>query len=145
MKRFIASLLCLMLVLSVVGCGHKMKFDSSDVTMEAIVESITPSGLKVRISNNSNVDIYGGIADDFIIEKLEIDRWFPIEEITERSNNTEVFIFSGERDLTINWSELYGSLSEGEYRVVKSFFPCTEDGTYTSEDTFYLTAEFCIK
>lgn len=38
--------------------------------------------------------------------------------------------------MNINWSEIYGSLSAGEYRVVKFFYPSTEDGSYGTDDGF---------
>lgn len=145
MKRLIPILVCLVLALSVAGCGHNIYFDSSDVTMRVVEGSVTPSGLIVCITNNTKTDICGGIEDDYSIETKENEEWSPLEEISERTTDTEKYIFQGERNLTIHWTEIYGTLPTGEYRIVKYFVPCSEDGQYHSDDGFFLTADFSIE
>lgn len=127
------------------GCVQNKNINFGDVTMKVVEGSVTPSGLTVCISNNTGIDINGGINYDFSIEKKEDDKWSPVKEIGDRTTDTETYIFQGERDLNINWSEIYGSLSAGEYRVVKFFYPSTEDGSYGTDDGFYLFAEFSIE
>ena len=133
------------LALWMAGCVQNKNINFGDVTMKVVEGSVTPSGLTVRISNNTGIDINGGINYDFSIEKKEDDKWSPVKEIGDRTTDTETYIFQGERDLNINWSEIYGSLSAGEYRVVKFFYPSTEDGSYGTDDGFYLFAEFSIE
>lgn len=145
LKKFFVSLLCFALALSAAGCGRDKSFDLSDVTMKIVEGSVTPSGLTVRVSNHTGIDINGGIDDDFSIEKKENDKWVPAEEIGDRTDHAETYIFQGERDLNIHWSEIYGPLSAGEYRVVKFFYPSAEDGFYGEDDGFYLFAEFSIE
>ena len=145
MRRIVSLFFIFVLVLSIAGCGINKKFNPADVTMDIVEESITPSGLTVIISNNAKIDIYGGIADDFLIEKLENDEWSPLVEIGDRSNNTETYIFQGNRELNIYWSDLYGSLTPGTYRISKGFYLDTVDDASSSNDGFYLIAEFIIQ
>lgn len=145
MKKILVLSLCFVLALWMAGCVQNKNINFGDVTMKVVGGSVTPSGLTVRISNNTGIDINGGINYDFSIEKKEDDKWSPVKEIGDRTTDTETYIFQGERDLNINWSEIYGSLSAGEYRVVKFFYPSTEDGSYGTDDGFYLFAEFSIE
>lgn len=145
MRRFVSLFFIFVLVLSIAGCDVNKKFNPADVTMDIVEENVTPLGLTVIISNNAKIDIYGGIADDFLIEKLENDEWSPLVEIGNRSNNTETYIFQGNRELNIYWTEIYGSLTSGTYRISKCFYLNTVDDTSSSNDGFYLTAEFTIK
>lgn len=145
MKKILVLSLCFVLALWMAGCVQNKNISFGDVTMKVVEGSVTPSGLTVRISNNTGIDINGGINYDFSIEKKEADKWSPVKEIGDRTTDTETYIFQGERDLNINWSEIYGSLSAGEYRVVKFFYPSTEDGSYGTDDGFYLFAEFSIE
>ena len=145
MKKLIAFVLALVCVLGLIGCGVSQKFDVTDVAMEVIEESVTPLGLTVCVSNNTKIDIYGGIADDFLIEKLENDKWSPLEETRDRTNNTETYIFQGNRELNIYWSEIYGSLAPGTYRISKCFYTYPVDTTRSSNEGFVLTAEFIIE
>ena len=145
MRRIVSLFFIFVLVFSIAGCGMNKKFNSADVTMDIIEESITPLGLTVIISNNTKIDIYGGIADDFLVEKLEKNEWSPLVEIGYRSNNTETYIFQGNRELNVYWSEIYGSLTPGTYRISKCFYLDTVDNTGSSNDGFYLTSEFTIK
>ena len=145
MRKIALLLLLILLVFSIASCGVSQKFDVTDVAMEVIEESVTPLGLTVCVSNNTKIDIYGGIADDFLIEKLENDKWSPLVEIGDRSNNTETYIFQGNRELNIYWSDIYGSLTPGTYRISKCFYLDTVDDASSSNDGFYLIAEFIIQ
>lgn len=145
MKKIIAIVLCIILSLSMIGCNRNKKFDEGDVTMVVVQESVTPLGLTVHINIKSKIDVNGGIDYDFTIEKKENGEWVPVQEIGERSTSTETYIFQGERDLKIYWSEIYGELIPGEYRVVKFFYPGAVETANISENGFYLTAEFIIE
>ena len=81
----------------------------------------------------------------FSIEKKEDDKWSPVKEIGDRTTDTETYIFQGERDLNINWSEIYGSLFGGEYRVVKFFLSIDRRWLLWYRRWFYLFAEFSIE
>lgn len=145
MKRIVLLFFIFVLVLSITGCAITTRFNPADVAMEVIEESVTPLGLTVCVSNNTKIDIYGGIADDFLVEKLENDKWSPLVETRDRTNNTETYIFQGNRELNIYWSEIYGSLAPGTYRISKCFYTYPVDTTRSSNEGFILTAEFIIE
>ena len=121
MKKILVLSLCFVLALWMAGCVQNKNINFGDVTMKVVEGSVTPSGLTVRISNNTGIDINGGINYDFSIEKKEDDKWSPVKEIGDRTTDTETYIFQGERDLNINWSEIYGSLSAGDTESLSSF------------------------
>lgn len=103
MKKILVLSLCFVLALWMAGCVQNKNINFGDVTMKVVEGSVTPSGLTVRISNNTGIDINGGINYDFSIEKKEDDKWSPVKEIGDRTTDTETYIFQGERDLNINY------------------------------------------
>ena len=128
MKKILVLSLCFVLALWMAGCVQNINMNFGDVTMKVVEGSVTPSGLTVRISNNTGIDINGVINYDFSIEKKEDDKWSPVKEIGDRTTDTETYIFQGARDLNIKWSEIYGSLSAGEDSVVMFVLPAAEYG-----------------
>ncbi len=146
--------ICITLALSVSGCGKtglKIGEASSvvegtefDVSMEIVDGAVTPIKATLRVTNNTDLEIESGNAADFTIEVLQDDEWKTIE-IGERNNTAEAIGFVGESELEISWINTYGKLPGGKYRIVKCFFPLTEDGSYGVDDRFFLTAEFNIE
>jgi len=45
------------------------------------------------------------------------------------------------QEKNVDWDWLYGSLDEGEYRIIKQFYDFRATGDY---DIYYLAAEFLI-
>lgn len=154
MKKMTAAVLCLILALSLFGCGKNvLKPDKEstvaegtdfDVSMEIVEGTVTPLKATVLVTNNTDIEIDSGNEYDFSIEVLDDGKWKTIET-GERDNTAEAYIFTGERELVLDWKNIYGALPEGHYRIVKYFFPWTEDGTYGIDDQFCLTAEFSIE
>ena len=93
MKKILVLSLCFVLALWMAGCVQNKNINFGDVTMKVVEGSVTPSGLTVRISNNTGIDINGGINYDFSIEKKEDDKWSPVKEIGDRTTDTETYIF----------------------------------------------------
>lgn len=154
MKKLICLIVCTAVLLSATGCGQgaiKKGEKSSvvegeifDVTMEVVPESVRPGSITICVKNNTDIEIHSGNENDFAIEVLDNGKWYTID-VGSRENTAEAYIFEDERDLDISWSNTYGALPNGHYRIVKYFFPWTEDGTYGIKDGFYLTAEFDIE
>lgn len=154
MKRWICLMIYTAILVSVIGCGQGeikkgkassvVEGETFDVTMEVVPGSVTPSSLTIRVKNNTDIEINSGNESDFAIEVLDNGDWYTIE-VGAWSNTAEAYIFEGERDLDINWSNIYGSLPEGHYRIVKHFYPWAADGTYGIKDGFHLTAEFDVE
>lgn len=72
MKKILVLSLCFVLALWMAGCVQNKNTNFGDVTMKVVGGSVTPSGLTVRISNNTGIDINGGINYDFSIEKKKM-------------------------------------------------------------------------
>ena len=90
--------------------------------------------------------ILSGNKYDFSIEILQDDKWKTIDS-GERSITAEAIVFMGESELEIDWTNIYGELPRGKYRIVKNFISQTqtENGTSYVSDRFYLAAEFILK
>lgn len=146
MKKLLLILLCLILVSLATGCGQHRKFTPSAVKMEVVESSVSPSGVTVRIDNQSKTDIAGGIEWDFALETKANEEWTPVKAIREVPTSSETYIFSqGARELEIHWTKCYGTLAPGEYRIIKHFTPCSVDRTDEYIEGFDLTAAFVIE
>ena len=150
MKKIMVLMLCLVLALSMVGCGNKMKYSDSNVTeantypnvsMELYDDTITNGLLTLTLTNNNDFDIESGNQYDFAIEAFRNDKWQSIE-IGERVNTTEACAYyKGEHLIQFGISEIYGELPNGHYRLVKCFWPENEG----LDTKFYLSVEFDIE
>lgn len=126
------------------GYGGAVKGNAGfDVEMTAVADSVTPESVTVRVVNRSGCEILSGNEYDFSLEVLKEGVWKPLET-GDRVNTGEALVFEGERDVTLNWTFIYGALPAGHYRAVKYFFPGTADGSSGYYDGFNLTAEFDI-
>lgn len=150
MKKLIAIVLCLVITLSLVGCGNKMKYSDSNVTevntypnvsLELHEDTITNGLLTLTLTNNNDFDIESGNLYDFGIEVLNKDKWQSIE-IGERDNTADACSFyTGQHLIQFNISEIYDELPSGHYRLVKCFWSEKEG----LENKFYLSAEFDVE
>lgn len=125
------------------ACGAELKIGEAstaeprsdpDVFLEIEEDSVNTHSLTLRVTNNSGEEIYSGNEADFAIETLQDDGWHSIETKV-RDNTSEALIFDGERELAIDWSDIYGALPKGQYRFLKYFFPDDGDGFFLA-DTF---------
>lgn len=156
MKRLVCLFICIVTLLSFAGCkkADEITIDKGeesaivvgsdfDVTMEIVEGSVTSESARICVKNNTGIQINSGNERDFSLEVFENGKWYTIKTGI-RSNTQEAYIFDSLRYLDIDWSDIYGTLPKGHYRLVKSFFPWSSDGTYSYKDEFYLTAEFDI-
>ena len=152
MRKYLAFALAWVLATGLAGCAEEVKTTAEsdvvtgsafDAGMEVVEGTVSPEGATVRVVNNTDVELDSGNAYDFAIEVQKDGTWYSIET-EERSNTAEALVFLGERELAIDWSGIYGALPKGNYRLVKYFFPWSEDGAYGIGDGFYLAAEFRI-
>lgn len=112
------------------------------VTM-AVKDGIASStGSTVILKNkSSNQFIYG---EYFSLEKKSNGSWYQVPAVIENYGFDAIGhnLASGEdSEWTVDWKWLYGSLSTGEYRIVKDILKFKSPGKY---DTYYFAAEFAI-
>lgn len=143
----------LLCVLLLTGCGGEAKtgekFEGEvntyeGVTMTAAEGTAYPGTVTVEILNTTDREIDSGNAYDFSLQKEVNGEWYWLETRKDEYDNTaEALIYpKGETvEQELMWADLYGSLPEGHYRVVKWFFEYREPGGHID---FLLAAEFDI-
>lgn len=132
------------------ACGIKVgeRFDGEvntweRVTMTAVEGTARPGGLTVQVLNTTNKEIESANAYDFTVQVERNGAWYRLEEEVEQTETSETLFYleNNPRELTFNWSERYGSLPKGYYRVVKSFFGYHSQGVGSN---FLLAVEFTL-
>ena len=117
---------------------------TNDFTISA--QKISPTGIEMKISNNSSKTLYWG--SWFTIEKKENDVWYEVnllelEDGVERAwTDVLAFLDSNEtRNIEHQWENGYGALSKGDYRIVKDFFWDERN----QDEKIYVACEFTIE
>ena len=85
------------------------------------------TGCTLQLRNDGNKD-FGIGKDEFGLEQLKDDSWVPVDPIvSERySGLLEIAVSPGkETEFSVTWQYVYGSLPDGEYRIV--FYACDEE------------------
>ncbi len=101
--------------------------------------------LTVKVENNTGVVWQSGNMKQYRLEKKVEGEWRSLTQIGEFANTMELIIISdGESfEHRFDFSKRYGTLTDGTYRVVKSFwanYPPPADG-----EAFDLILEFEVK
>lgn len=116
-------------------------FDGVTITVKEGTASST--SLTVAFENNSSSQcIYG---EYFWLEKKINGSWYQVPIVIDGNygfNDIGYDLASEEeREWTVDWDWLYGSLNTGKYRIVKDILDFRATGDY---DKYYLAAEFTI-
>lgn len=114
----------------------------TDVIMSAKKDTITKNGLTLILQNNSDkICLYG---EQFVLEKNMKEQWYEVPVVINdygfNSIGYEV-ASGGEGKWEVDWNWLYGSLTPGEYRIIKDVSDFRKTGDF---DTYYLAAEFTL-
>ncbi|MBQ7390311.1 MAG: hypothetical protein IJW02_04295 [Clostridia bacterium] len=121
--------------------GERIEKDGAVCT----VISSDKTSLQVRIENNTDSTWQSGNMRDYSLEMKKGNEWYTVTQIGELANTMELMIFSPNETLTHTFlfTDRYGQLAPGEYRIVKSFWAnktATEDA-----HEFYLICEFTVE
>lgn len=87
------------------------------VYMEVLDDTVTDTSLRYKLYNNSNENVYYGVA--YEIEKYEEGTWksFGVEmSFIEIAYELEA---NSSKEESINWEVGYGKLEAGRYRLIK--------------------------
>lgn len=94
--------------------------EMKEISIEIKENTLTSDGLTLIITDENR--LVEGYDVAFIIEKKEVENWKELEPIT---NNivwtTKKYVLDENNQVEIkqNWKRIYGSLSKGEYKLIK--------------------------
>ena len=103
--------------------------NASDISMVIKDGTLTPSGATVVLTNSYGYDRW------FRIDKEENGEWKEAETINDNYSFTaEAYLTNGnsEVEIPIDWTDLYGTLENGKYRIVKRVFNNLNKEEYVS-------------
>lgn len=122
-KRNVIIVAVVLVILSILAFGLKWLLDD-EVSIEIKDRTLTKQGATIVMKNKKSSEIYYG--DWYRIDKKYGDEWIEAEK--EETENREALIFNlfayviegkSSKEEKVDWSNLYGTLDEGEYRLVK--------------------------
>ena len=159
MRKIIFVAALILLCVSLMSCDMINKFfendikigDKSDGTKTeeqgALITLLSSdsSSLTVRIENNTDSTWQSGNMRDYVLEAEKDGEWYTVTQIGELMNTMELVIFAPGETMThtFKFTERYGNLPAGKYRVVKSFWA---NKTATAEaHEFHLVCEFTVE
>ena len=160
MKKLISFVLALVCVLGLVGCSQNQQ-DEDIVGSDKSEQYVDPNGLGIEMtlqlisatsamivftlhSDNESDEAWTGAA--YWLEKEENGSWEPVPAITDDINyipyvDTYTIKANVETEIPVDWSNLYGKLEFGKYRIGKEVLGKRES-EHSSWHTYY--AEFEI-
>ena len=99
------------------------------------------SSATYRIVNETGRELMTDDMQVYFLQVRQDGAWHFIDlgELKLASTSVAYRVKDGEtREVETSWEAIYGTLPEGTYRLVKTFF------TYTIHDKFFLSAEFTV-
>lgn len=147
MKKVFLVFISLILLFGITGCGNKNDFSVGDKSTVEVVdkyvvfdldeETLTNGSASVLLRNDSEYNVSYGTPYELEIKengewhKINVELFFTLPLMNLKPGESE--------NLEFNWTESYGKLAKGEYRIIKSF-------TVQSDipERFYVAAEFTI-
>lgn len=114
------------------------------VKMDIIAGTLTKSSARVLIIDHTNNKYTYG--SDYRIDKKVGNKWKELEHTNRLIFNSMAYLpdSNGRLEFDINWSNTYGNLTAGRYRIVKSAFTKTEGCDPTCKH-HYFSVEFSIE
>ncbi len=132
-------LILLTMQLWITGCDRKVteKYDGDTAnSVSMIIKNLSATSATVVIKDLSgNKNAY---AEDFAIYRKINGEWYQLE--SKGTNIVEPRLYFADENNTLefhqNWNNLYGTLSSGEYKLVKSM--------EYQDERYYFSADFTI-
>ncbi len=123
--------------------GGEMQTTPETISITLTAKDVTPDGLTLVLDTTEPIPadtiLYG---KEFSLWALQDDEWVRVPQFNETAVFTsEGYPFTRRTELAIDWNWIYGTLSQGHYRIGKRF----TDSRRTGDNTDYeLYAEFDI-
>ncbi len=159
MRKMIFAAALLLICASFAGCDMIKKLLHDDIKIGDKAEdakteeqgalitliSADSRSLTVRIENNTESTWQSGNMRDYSLEVERDGEWYTVTQVGELANTMELMIFSPGESLThtFEFSERYGDLTAGRYRVVKSYWANATEASDAHE--FHLVCEFTVE
>lgn len=99
--------------------NEQIQYAEKHISLVVEENTLTPSGASFQIINTSGMDGYSG--EVYYIEELE-DKWEICDYVSDSVSFQDMKwpIATGEAySFTVDWSNVYGKLENGSYRLVK--------------------------
>ena len=124
------------------------KASDATPTLEGAImkyEANTSDSLTVTIKNGTESTWQSANMKDYRLEAERNGEWYAVEQKGEFANTMELMIFAPGDTLThtFNFSDRYGKLAPGKYRVVKTYWANATANINAHE--FYLACEFTVE
>lgn len=139
MKKTILTILLIgILVLEITGCvkvkevsNTKISSDG-DITLSIKEDTLTNTGVTLLLTNNTDKTYSYG--NPFWIEKEQDGKWYKLKAKEGIAFTLPAYgIKSGEvKKWDLDWEDMYGKLTSGTYRIIKSVDIEKEDGSLES-------------
>lgn len=111
------------------------------VSMEVV--DVTHQGIKLSFLNKTDKSIQFG--DDYSVEMKQDGKWYSVDYIIEDWGFNSM-AYMAKKDVPTNWSadwtQFYGVLPQGNYRIVKPIMDFRGTGDFT---TYNLAVEFTVQ
>lgn len=122
---------------------HEIVNDLALVSMTVKEGTVSPTGLVLVLENKSNKkSIYGSY---FLLEQKIEGKWYIVPVTIQGDYGFNCIGYElnpgDKNEWEAAWEWLYGSLNNGEYRIIKVISDFRGTGDY---DTYYLAAEFMV-
>lgn len=134
-KRICCLLLLMTLILS--GCvGRRtgqINYENTNSNVGIILEDLNADKCTctVILYNNTDTDVGTGV--DYLIQRQRNGKWQDVPFVTDDVAWTlPLFVAkSGSRcEYDADWTNYYGKLDKGQYRLIKEYYYLREDGMY---------------
>ncbi len=108
-----------------------------DINMTAKEESISPHGVRITITNSSAYEYSTG--ECYLLEQFVNEEWIALKPMGDTIFNAIGYRIKGisTLEMNIDWTDYYGILNPGRYRVGKSMLDGNQE--------YQVYAEFVIK
>ena len=154
MKRKFISIIILLVSILLVACAnenttdwkstkHDVVNNFEGVSMNPKKASISSTELTVIFDNKSDKQVM--YSEDILLEKKIDGDWYQVPTIIDDYGFNDIAYVlppATKEELTIDWEWLYGSLDNGEYRIVKTVWNVNDSG---GSAEYYLAAQFLIE
>ncbi len=114
------------------------------MSMELDPDSLCKTGADVLITNSTPLDIESGNEADFKLQIKRGSKWHTLRRripLPDEQEHAYGYVQDNPVTLHLDWSDAYGELEQGRYRIIKRFFEYCGEG---AKVYFFLAAEFDI-